>query len=135
LRTVAGAIPAADVSAADIRHFSDRASRSEARVDQSPTSAADVALVLAAPDTTTSVPAPAVIAALPKSPPPTSPRPAHHPTTTTTSPRPRPTTTTAASPPPAPAHSETGGASWYRTAAGTCANNDAPMGTGVDVTD
>lgn len=64
------------------------------------------------------------------------------PTTTTT--RPRPTTTTAppttapptTAPPTtaAPANTESGGATWYRHAAGECAHKTLPLGTVVTVT-
>jgi len=126
----ARAAAAAAVPAADVRLFADRASRSDFRVDQigqgldSQVSA--VPAVLAAPDTTALDPTTI-------SSPPTTRAAVVRPTriTTPTTTRPRPTPTTA----PPPAHSETGGASWYQAPDGTCANNAAPMGAVVTVTD
>lgn len=60
-------------------------------------------------------------------------KPAPAPTTT----RPAPTTTrppTTTAPPPPPANSQTGEASWYSGPDGECANNTAPMGTIIRVT-
>jgi rare lipoprotein A (RlpA)-like double-psi beta-barrel protein len=127
----AKAAAGAAVPAADVRLFADRASRSDFRVDQ-PDQGLDsqvsaVPAVLATPDTTADPPI--------SSAPPTTRAAVVRPRriiTTTTVPRPRPTPTTTA---PPPAHSETGGASWYEAPDGTCANNDAPMGTVVTVTD
>jgi rare lipoprotein A len=53
-------------------------------------------------------------------------------TTTTVKPKPTTTTTTAR---PAFAHTQTGQASWYNTATGTCAHRSAPMGAVLLVTD
>jgi rare lipoprotein A (peptidoglycan hydrolase) len=128
-------------AAADVRQLTDRASRSYARFESIDAAAAGPAVPLTDPATaavtnptavlresTVSAAAKAVTSRPVKAPAPRSRAagPASSPTT-----RPRPTTTI----PPKPAHSETGDASWYDAPDGTCANNDAPMGTVLTVTD
>jgi rare lipoprotein A len=107
-----GAVP----KAADLadRTFVERASRSVSRpllaaelVDETTTSTE-------APTTTTIKPRTVAVVAKAK------------PVTTTT--RPRPTTTTA------PKNQESGPASWYQAANGTCAHKTLPFGTVVTVT-
>jgi rare lipoprotein A len=109
----------ADTRAAGVadRTFASRASRSA--------SAARLGEVLEDTTTTTAVPVveAATVAAKPT---PTTAKP--RPTTTTT--RPRPTTTTTA----APTNEQSGQASWYQAANGTCAHKTLPFGTVVTVT-
>jgi len=61
------------------------------------------------------------------------------PSTTTTTSAPKPPPPPPPPPPPAPSpatgHEETGEASWYGAAPGTCASPDLPFGTVVTVTD
>lgn len=142
-RVVASAAPAAELAR---RSSSERASRSVWRARDLEMAQATAPAPTVPPTTAVrlvaSTPAPRPVrvpAPAPAIAPKPAPTPAPKPTPTTapkaapTTTRPAPTTTTAPPPPP-PSHSQTGQASWYSGPDGECANNQAPMGTILRVT-